>query len=100
MTADAGAFPDAVVRKERSDHPGIVIVVADGTVARLELFDRLEVFENGDAFFEFRNIHVQAPLGVNVVAPTRPAINSIVRCAARTAPSCHPGNWLRWAPVR
>src|SRR5258705_1631800 len=61
MRSDPGAFPNPVGRKQRGDFLGIVIVVTDRAVASLEFFDRLDVLENGDSFFELGNIHFKPP---------------------------------------
>src|SRR5262249_7632432 len=57
MRADAIAFPDAVVREQLGDLIRVVIIVAHGAIARLELLDSFGVFENGDALLEIGGCH-------------------------------------------
>src|SRR5580693_2399948 len=57
MTSDVGALPDAILDEQRRNLVGIVIVVADGAVTRLQLLDRFGVLAQRDALFEFRYIH-------------------------------------------
>ena len=52
MRADAIAFPHAIIREQFGDLIRVVIVVTHGAVARLELLDRFDVFQNGDALLE------------------------------------------------
>jgi hypothetical protein len=59
--AEVGALPDPVLREQRGDRVRVVVVVADVAVADLELLDRLDVLEPGDALFECREIHACFP---------------------------------------
>src|SRR5262249_22751609 len=62
MRPDAIAFPDAIIREQLGDLIRVVIVVAHGAIARLELLDRLDVFENGNALLEIRACHNRSSL--------------------------------------
>src|SRR5262249_28091330 len=57
MGSDAGALPDPIFGKERRDHVGIMIIVADCTVTGFEFFDRLDIFENSNSLFQFLSSH-------------------------------------------
>ena len=49
---DPFSLPDAVVGKDSDNPVLIVIVVADVAVSGLQLFDRLDILEGDDLFFE------------------------------------------------
>jgi hypothetical protein len=55
--ADAGTFPDTVLRKDTDDAVLIVIVVADIAILGLELLDRLDIFEEREVSRELAIVH-------------------------------------------
>src|SRR5262245_28751570 len=63
--AKVAAVPDAIFDEQRGDALGIVVVVAKGTVTRLELFDILDVFQSlcsCSQFFDIRHVRFHRTL--------------------------------------
>src|SRR6266851_440547 len=53
----ADALPDSVLGKQRRNLRGVVIIVADGAITRLEFLDRLDILDNRDPLLQFGIIH-------------------------------------------
>src|SRR5260370_1924347 len=53
----ADALPDSVLGKHRRNLRGVLIIVADGAITRLELLDHLDILENREPPLRFGIIH-------------------------------------------